>query len=106
MADELRQPADDRMPDVTGRVALIERSVLAVLVIGLLVCVLAVVKPFTTAILFVAALATASAACICGSIFWPGIARNVPATTTRSCASRPLSMMRASFSLGPISTRR
>jgi predicted PurR-regulated permease PerM len=60
MADELRQRADDRMPDATGRVALIERSVLVVLVIGLLVGVLAVVKPFTTAILFGAALATAS----------------------------------------------
>jgi predicted PurR-regulated permease PerM len=60
MPDELRQRADDRMPDVTGRVALIERSILVVLVIGLLVGVLAVVKPFTTAILFGAALATAS----------------------------------------------
>jgi predicted PurR-regulated permease PerM len=60
MADELRQRADDRTPDVTGRVALIERSILVVLVIGLLVGVLAVVKPFTTAILFGGALATAS----------------------------------------------
>jgi predicted PurR-regulated permease PerM len=60
MADEFRQRADDRMPDVTGRVALIERSILVVLVIGLLVGVLAVVKPFTTAILFGGALATAS----------------------------------------------
>ena len=60
MADELRQRADDRIPDVTGRVALIERSVLVVLVIGLLVGVLVVVKPFTTAILFGTALATAS----------------------------------------------
>jgi predicted PurR-regulated permease PerM len=60
MPDELRQRADDRMPDVTGRVALIERSILVVLVIGLLVGVLAVVKPFTTAILFGGALATAS----------------------------------------------
>ena len=59
MADELRPRADDRMPDVTGRVALIERSILVVLVIGLLVGVLAVVKPFTTAILFGGALATA-----------------------------------------------
>jgi predicted PurR-regulated permease PerM len=60
MADELRQRADDRMPAVTGRVALIERGVLVMLVIGLLVGVLAVVKPFTTAILFGATLATAS----------------------------------------------
>ena len=60
MADELRQRGDDRMPDDAGRVALIERSILVVLVIGLLVGVLAVVKPFTTAILFGGALATAS----------------------------------------------
>jgi predicted PurR-regulated permease PerM len=60
MADELRQRADERMPDVTGRVALIERSILVLLFVGLFVGVLAIVKPFTTAILFGAALATAS----------------------------------------------
>ena len=58
--DELRPPSDERMGDDAARVALIERSILVVLVIGLLIGVLAVVKPFTTAILFGAALATAA----------------------------------------------
>jgi predicted PurR-regulated permease PerM len=39
--------------------AMIERSILALLLVGLLIGVIAVVKPFTTAILFGAALATA-----------------------------------------------
>jgi len=60
MADELRQPADEPTPDVTARVALIERSILALLVVGLFIGVLTIVKPFTTAILFGAALATAA----------------------------------------------
>jgi predicted PurR-regulated permease PerM len=60
MVDELRQLADERGPDVTERVALIERSILVLLVIGLFIGVLAIVKPFTTAILFGAALATAA----------------------------------------------
>ena len=38
---------------------MIERSILALLLVGLLIGVVAVVKPFTTAILFGAALATA-----------------------------------------------
>ena len=38
---------------------MIERSILALLLVGLLIGVIAVVKPFTTAILFGAALATA-----------------------------------------------
>ena len=42
------------------RVMLIERSILILLVAGLLVGVLAIVKPFTTAILFGAVLATAA----------------------------------------------
>jgi predicted PurR-regulated permease PerM len=41
-------------------VALIERSILVLLFVGLLIGVLAIVKPFTTAILFGAALATAT----------------------------------------------
>jgi len=41
-------------------VALIERSILALLVVGLFIGVLTIVKPFTTAILFGAALATAA----------------------------------------------
>jgi predicted PurR-regulated permease PerM len=60
MADELQQRADQRMPDAGGRVALIERSILVLLVVGLVIGVLAIVKPFTTAILFGAALATAA----------------------------------------------
>jgi predicted PurR-regulated permease PerM len=40
--------------------AMIERSILALLLVGLLIGVIAVVKPFTTAILFGAALATAA----------------------------------------------
>jgi predicted PurR-regulated permease PerM len=79
MADELRQPVSERTPDVTGRVALIERSILVLLVVGLLIGILAIVKPFTTAILFGAALATAA---------WPmhqalirrGIGRRLTAT--------------------------
>ena len=38
---------------------MIERNILALLLVGLLIGVVAVVKPFTTAILFGAALATA-----------------------------------------------
>jgi predicted PurR-regulated permease PerM len=60
MADELRQSADERTRDDAARVAMIERSILVVLVVGLLIGVVAVVKPFTTAILFGAALATAA----------------------------------------------
>jgi predicted PurR-regulated permease PerM len=60
MADELRQPAYERTSDVAARVALIERSIVALIFIGLFIGVLAVVKPFMTAILFGAALATAA----------------------------------------------
>jgi predicted PurR-regulated permease PerM len=79
MADELHQPVSERTPDVTARVALIERTILVLLVVGLLIGVLAIVKPFTTAILFGAVLATAA---------WPmrqaliqrGIGRGLTAT--------------------------
>ena len=60
MPDELRQPAYEGTPDDTARMALIERSILVLLVVGLLIGVLAIVKPFTTAILFGASLATAA----------------------------------------------
>src|ERR1700758_1358211 len=60
MADEFRRPIDERTLDVTARGALIERSILVLLVVGLAIGVLAIVKPFTTAILFGAALATAA----------------------------------------------
>src|SRR5215831_21039409 len=58
MADEYRRVANE--PDDAARVALIERSILVLLVVGLLIGVLAIVKPFTTAILFGAALAAAA----------------------------------------------
>jgi hypothetical protein len=55
VSEEIRQPRDERMRDAPARVALIERSILVLLFFGLLIGVLAVVKPFTTAILFGAA---------------------------------------------------
>src|SRR5208282_1434716 len=51
---------DEGMSETSGRVASIERSLLVVLVVGLFIGVLAIVKPFTTAILFGAALAIAA----------------------------------------------
>jgi predicted PurR-regulated permease PerM len=60
LSEEIRQPGEERMRDAAARVGVIERSILVLLVIGLLIGVLAVVKPFTTAILFGAALATAA----------------------------------------------
>ena len=60
MPDEFSQSADERGRDDAARVALIERSILALLFIGLFIGVLAIVKPFTTSILFGAALATAA----------------------------------------------
>ena len=51
MADELRPSAFEHTPDITARMALIERSILVLLVLGLFIGVVAVVKPFTTAIL-------------------------------------------------------
>lgn len=59
MDDLLRQPNDERAPDVSARMVFIERSILALIVVGLVIGVAAIVKPFTTAILFGAALATA-----------------------------------------------
>src|SRR5215472_3733870 len=60
MADELRQLAPERTPEDTARMALIERSILVLLFVGIFIGALAIVKPFTTAILFGAALATAA----------------------------------------------
>lgn len=60
MADEPYHVIDERKLDPAGRVAVIERGVLVLLVVGLLIGVLAIVKPFTTAILFGATLATAA----------------------------------------------
>src|SRR5262245_3305393 len=44
--------------------------------------------------------------CSCGSTFWPGMARRIPATTTRSSGLSPLSITRSSPILGPIVTLR
>jgi len=60
MADAFHQPAYDGTPEVAARVALIERSILVLIVVGLSIGVLVIVKPFTTAILFGATLATAA----------------------------------------------
>ena len=60
MSAELRQPSDERTRDGAARMATIERSILALLLVGLLIDLIAVVKPCTTAILFGAALATAA----------------------------------------------
>jgi predicted PurR-regulated permease PerM len=60
LADERRRPTYQGTGDDAARVALIERSILVLLVLGLFIGVLAVVKPFTIAILFGAALATAT----------------------------------------------
>lgn len=50
MVVEYRRPLDERTRDDAARVALIERSILVLLVVGLLIGVPAVVKPFTMAI--------------------------------------------------------
>jgi predicted PurR-regulated permease PerM len=60
MANEVRQRAYEKAPDDAARVALIERSILVLLFVGIFIGVVAVVKPFTTAILFGGALATAA----------------------------------------------
>jgi predicted PurR-regulated permease PerM len=59
MADDCKQPTYGGTPEVAARVALIERSILVLIVVGLSIGVLMIVKPFTTAILFGATLATA-----------------------------------------------
>jgi len=60
VADDSYQPEDGRRRDDTERVVWIERSVLVLLFLALLACVVAVLRPFATAILFGAALATAA----------------------------------------------
>lgn len=59
MADDSYQPQDGRRRDDSERIAWIERSVLVLLFLALLAGVVAVLRPFATAILFGAALATA-----------------------------------------------
>lgn len=60
MADDTGQPVDSRRDDGAERVIWIERVVLVLLFLGLLVGILEVLRPFATAILFGAALATAT----------------------------------------------
>jgi predicted PurR-regulated permease PerM len=60
MADDFNQPAYGVTPEVAARMALIERGILVLIVVGLLIGVLVIVKPFTTAILFGGTLATAA----------------------------------------------
>jgi predicted PurR-regulated permease PerM len=60
MADEPYHAIDEQKLDPAERVAVIERGVLVLLAVGLLIGVLAIVKPFTIAILFGATLATAA----------------------------------------------
>jgi predicted PurR-regulated permease PerM len=60
LADASDQPGDERRADEAIRVVWIERSVIVLLFVGLLLGVLEVLRPFATAILFGAALATAA----------------------------------------------
>src|SRR3954464_9504446 len=61
MADELPSPQDEaRVAAATGTAQLLERVVLLLLFAGLLIGVLAVLRPFATAILFGAILAIAA----------------------------------------------
>jgi predicted PurR-regulated permease PerM len=60
MPDDLAPQVEPRAPEGGPRIALIERSILVLLFVGLFIGLLAIVKPFTTAILFGAALATAA----------------------------------------------
>jgi predicted PurR-regulated permease PerM len=59
MPDEIDRPVEGPGADAAATVALIERSILVLLFVGLFIGVLAIVRPFTTAILFGAILATA-----------------------------------------------
>ncbi len=76
--DELQQSAQQGGPDTGARVALIERSILALLFVGLLIGVLAIVRPFTTAILFGAALTTAVWP-LCQALVHRGVGRGAAA---------------------------
>src|SRR5438309_10496603 len=60
MADERHRSTGQGTRDDAAGVALIERSILVMLVLDRFIAVLAVVSPFTIAILFGAALATAA----------------------------------------------
>ena len=60
IANGFDRPAEERSHENAERVAWIERGMIVLLVLGLIVGVLEILKPFTTAILFGAALATAA----------------------------------------------
>jgi predicted PurR-regulated permease PerM len=60
IADNAGPLANGPTPADPGRIALIERSILVLLIVGLLLGVLEILRPFATAILFGAALATAA----------------------------------------------
>ncbi len=60
MPDETGPTGETQGTDSAARVALLERCILVLLVVGLFIGVLAIVRPFTTAILFGAAVATAA----------------------------------------------
>jgi predicted PurR-regulated permease PerM len=60
MPDKIAEPPRELVPDFATRVALIERSILVLLIVGLSIGVWTIVKPFTTAILFGGAIAVAA----------------------------------------------
>src|SRR5689334_15210709 len=60
MADDFNQRAYGGTPEVAARMALLERGIPVLIVVGLLIRVLVIVTPFTTALLFGATLATAA----------------------------------------------
>jgi predicted PurR-regulated permease PerM len=60
LADKISQSSNDPVSDFATRVMLIERSFLVLIVIGLFIGTLAIVRPFTTAILFGGAIAVAA----------------------------------------------
>lgn len=79
MPDETSRPVPVYPSGGSGFVSLIERSILLLLVIGLLIGVAAVLRPFTTAILFGATLAIAAWPLRQAMIGW-GLGRGLTAT--------------------------
>jgi predicted PurR-regulated permease PerM len=59
VSDEISQLRNEQVAVTAARVSLIERSILVLLFVGLIIGALAIVRPFITAILFGAAVATA-----------------------------------------------
>src|ERR1700747_276203 len=78
MADDFNQPAYGGTPEVAARMAVIERGILVLIVVGLSIGVLMIVKPFTTAILFGATLATAAWP-VRQALVWPWVRRGAAA---------------------------